>query len=122
MSLPLGTTLPRNYANASANDNAPSITPPPPPNTPFDNTIVNAPKNTSPPPLPPQKLLCHASASALFDNITAVIEYQSPSLAAAKKMLLQCPSGGGHRRRERSREWWRVSSAMVAAETARRPR
>ncbi|KAK9133285.1 hypothetical protein Scep_012813 [Stephania cephalantha] len=54
-----------------------------PPNAPFDNTTVNARKNTSPhirrakiamprPPPPP-----------LFDNTTAVAEYR-PSLAAAK--------------------------------------
>ncbi|KAK9111362.1 hypothetical protein Scep_018881 [Stephania cephalantha] len=55
-----------------------------------------------------------ASASALFDNTTAVVEYQSPSLAAAKKLLHQrladsfapLPRSRSHRRRERSREWW----------------
>ncbi|KAK9135410.1 hypothetical protein Syun_014740 [Stephania yunnanensis] len=63
-----------------------------------------------------------ASTSALFDNTTTVIEYQSPSLTTAKNLLHQRPSGGGHRRRERSIEWWRVSSATVAAGAAKRPR
>ncbi|KAK9159703.1 hypothetical protein Syun_006044 [Stephania yunnanensis] len=53
--LPPGTTSPHNYANTSANANTPSISPSPPPNAPFDNTTINASKNTSPPHSSPQK-------------------------------------------------------------------
>ncbi|KAK9150539.1 hypothetical protein Syun_008848 [Stephania yunnanensis] len=120
MSLPLGTTSPRDYANASANANAPSIAATA--KRPLRQHHSQRPEEYQSPTFSATRnCSATASASALFDNTTAIVEYQSPSLAAAKKLLYQRltdlsaplprsmsrPSGGGHQRRERSREWWR---------------
>ncbi|KAK9161100.1 hypothetical protein Syun_007441 [Stephania yunnanensis] len=59
MSLPVDTTSPRNYTNASANGNAPSITSPPPPNAP-STTPQSTPRRIPVDHLcRRQKLLCH---------------------------------------------------------------